>query len=71
MGHFFLKKCFLYGSTFKEKRRSFSEDKRKIGGHLRTIKKKGSFSDDFSLKKKKGSFREALNLSAKFYLATT
>ena len=36
------------------KRGSFSEDKRKIGVHLvRTIKKKGSFSEDFSLKKKK------------------
>ena len=56
----------------KEKKVSFSENKRKIGGHLvRTIKKKGSFSEDFSLKKKSGSFREALNLSAKFYLATT
>ena len=38
---------------------------------MRTIKKKGSFSEDFSLKKKRGSFHEALNLSAKFYLATT
>ena len=38
---------------------------------MRTIKKKGSFSEDFSLKKKRGSFREALSLSAKFYLATT
>ena len=37
---------------------------------MRTIKKKGSFGEDFSLKKR-GSFREALNLSAKFYLATT
>ena len=56
----------------KEKRWSFSEDKRKIGSHLiRTIKEKGSFSEDFSLKKKRGSFREALNLSEKFYLATT
>ena len=45
---------------------------RKNRGHLvRTIKKKGSFSEDFSLKKKRGSFREVLNLSAKFYLATT
>ena len=56
----------------REKRGSFSEDKRKIGGHLvRTIKRRGSFSEDFSLKKKRGSFREALNLSANFYLATT
>ena len=38
---------------------------------MRTIKKKGSFSEDFSLKKKRGSLREALNLSAEFYLATT
>ena len=39
---------------------------------VRTIKKKGSFREDFSLKKKMGShFREALNLSAKLYLATT
>ena len=38
---------------------------------MTTIKKKGSLSEDFSLKKKRGSFREALNLSAKFYLATT
>ena len=38
---------------------------------MRTIKKKGPFSEDFSLKKKRGSFCEALNLSAKFYLATT
>ena len=36
---------------------SFSEDKTKIGGHLvRIIKKKGSFSEDFSLKKKGGHF---------------
>ena len=56
----------------KEKRGSFNEDKRKIGSHLvRTIKKKGSFSEDFSFKKKRGSFREARDLSAKFYLATT
>ena len=32
---------------------------------------RGSFSEDFRLKKKRGSFGEALNLSAKFYLATT
>ena len=38
---------------------------------MRTIKKKGSFSEDFSLKKKRGSFREALKLIAKFYLTTT
>ena len=38
---------------------------------MRTIKKKGSLSEDFSLKKKRGSFREALNLNAKFYLAAT
>ena len=38
---------------------------------MRTIKKKGSFSEDFSLKKLRGSFREALNLGAKFYSATT
>ena len=38
---------------------------------MRTIKKKGSFSEGFSLKKKRGSFREAVNLCAKFYLATT
>ena len=37
---------------------------------MRTMKKKGSFSEDFSLKIKRGSFSEALNLSAKFYLAT-
>ena len=37
---------------------------------MRTIKRRGSFSEDFSLKKKIGSFREALNLSANFYLAT-
>ena len=38
----------------REKRGSFSEDKRKIGGHLvRTVKRRGSFSEDFSLKKKK------------------
>ena len=58
----------------KKKRGSLSEDKRKIGGHLvRTIKRRGSFSEDFSLKKKRprGSFREVLNLSANFYLATT
>ena len=36
-----------------------------------TIKKKGSFGENFSLKKKRGSFSEALNLSAKLYLATT
>ena len=40
--------------------------KEKKGDHLvMTIKKKESFSEDFSLKKKRGSFREALNLSAK------
>ena len=56
----------------KEKRGSFSEDKRKIGGHLvRTLKRRWSFSEDFSLKEKSGSFREALNLSANFYLAIT
>ena len=38
---------------------------------MRTIKKKGSFSEDLSLKKKRVSFCEALNISAKFYLATT
>ena len=33
----------------KEKRGSFSEDKRKIGGHLvRTIKRRGSFSEAFN-----------------------
>ena len=37
--------------------------KGKIRGHLvRTIKKKGSFSEDFSLKEKRRSFREALTL---------
>ena len=46
--------------------------KEKSGGHLvRTIKRRGSFSEDFSLKKERGSFREALNLSANFYLATS
>ena len=29
---------------------------------MRTIQKKGAFSEDFSLKKKRGSFREALTL---------
>ena len=38
---------------------------------MRPIKKKGSFSEDFSLKKKRRSFRAALNISAKLYLATT
>ena len=38
---------------------------------MRTIKRRRSFSEDFSLKKKRGSFREVLNLSANFYLATT
>ena len=48
----------------KEKRGSFSEDKRKIGGHLvRTIKKKGSFSEESSLEKKRGSFREVRSQS--------
>ena len=42
-------------TDYTEKRGSLSEDRRKIGGHLaRTIKKKGSFSEDFSLKKKRG-----------------
>ena len=53
--------AFRWQTKERKKRGSFSEDKRKIGGHLvRTIKKKGSFSEDFSLKKKRGSFREAL-----------
>ena len=57
----------------RERRGSFSEDKRKKKrGHLvRTLQRRGSFNEDFSLKKKRGSFREALNLSANFYLATT
>ena len=38
---------------------------------MRTIKKEGGHGEDFSLKKKRGSFREARNLSAVFYLATT
>ena len=38
---------------------------------MRTINKKGFFSEDFNLKKKRASFREALNLSAKIYSATT
>ena len=38
---------------------------------MRTIKRKGYFSEGFRLKKKRGSFREAVNLSAKFYLAST
>ena len=40
----------------KEKRGSFSEDKRKIGGSFgEDYKKEGFFSEDFSLKKKRGS----------------
>ena len=66
-----LRRCADTTLKVIEKRGSFSEDKRKIGGHLvRTIKRRESFSEDFSLKKKRWSFREALNLSGKFYLAT-
>ena len=34
---------------------------------MRTMKNKGSFSEDQFEEKTGGSFREALNLSAKFY----